>query len=133
MRTQGITHCPRPARRSESGTKTEHQRGGKGDEGEDSRRPGERRGNGSRDKGRNWRMDRVHEAEPAPDEAAGQDKADNAGGESNKKLQHMEFPELRSACRHITKRPGERFSSSLLPNAGMWYANRRRYTERILA
>ena len=60
-------------------------------------------------------MDRVHEAKPAPNEPAGDNKAQDAGGKSNKKLQHIEFPELRVACRHITERLGERFSSGLLP------------------
>ncbi len=40
-------------------------------------------------------MDRVNEPKTPPDEVASQDKADDAGGESNKELQHMEFPELR--------------------------------------
>jgi hypothetical protein len=72
-------------------------------------------------------MDRVHEAKPAPDEPTGDYKTEDAGGKSNKKLQHIE-------CRHITERLGERFSSRLAPDLpGMWYANRRRYTERILA
>jgi hypothetical protein len=40
-------------------------------------------------------MDRVHEAKPAPDEPTGDYKTEDAGGKSNKKLQHIEFPELR--------------------------------------
>jgi hypothetical protein len=115
VRSRGITGGPRPARRAESGAKAERQRGGKGDEGEDSRRPGDSRGDGSCHKGRNWRMNRVHEAKPAPNEAASHNETEDAGGKSNKKLQHIDFPELRSACRHITERQGERFSSSLLP------------------
>jgi hypothetical protein len=133
VRSRGVTDGPRPARRSKSGAKTERQRGGKGDEGEDSRRPGNRRGNGSRDKGRNWRMDSVDEAKPAPDEAAGQNEAKDAGGKSNKKLQHIEFPELR--WRAVTLRnAGVKDSAAACSRpAGKWYANRRRYTERILA
>jgi hypothetical protein len=104
MRSRGITNGPRPTRRSQAGAKAEDQCSGKGDEREGSRGPGNNRGDGTRHKGRNWRVDRVHEAKPAPDEAAGQNEADYTGGKSNKKLQHIEFPALRSACRHITER-----------------------------
>jgi hypothetical protein len=112
---RGIAHRPRPARRSEPSTKAERQSSDKCDEGQDSRRPGNDCGDGSRNNGGKRRVDRVHEAKPAPNEVAGQDEADDAGGKSNKKLQHIEFPELRSARRHITERPDERFSSNLLP------------------
>ena len=95
MRSRGITHRPRTARRSEPGAKTERQRGGEGYEGEDGCGPGNHGGKGSRDKGGNWRMDRVHEAKPAPNEPTGDDETQDAGGKSNKKLQHIEFPKLR--------------------------------------
>ena len=133
MRSCGISYCPRPARCSESGPKTEGQGGGKGDEGKEGRGPCNSRGNDARNKGRNWRVDRVHKAKPAPDEAAGQNKAEYAGGKSNKKLQHIEFPELRSACRHITERRGERFSSSLLPICREVVCESQAITERFLA
>ena len=84
-----ITRCPRPAGRSEAGAKAENQRGGKGDEREGSRGPGNNRGDGARHKGGKGRVDRVHEAKPAPDKAAGHNEADYAGGKSNKKLQHI--------------------------------------------
>jgi hypothetical protein len=133
MGTCGITHCPRPAHRSECGPKTECQRGSEGDEREESRGPGNSRGDGARHNGGNWRVDRVHEAKPAPDEAAGQKKAEYAGGQGNKKLQHIEFPELGSTCRHITERPGERFSSSLLPTCREVVCESQAITERFLA
>ena len=133
MGSCGITHCPRPAHRSECSPKTECQRGGKSDEWEESCGPGNSRGDGARHNGGNWRVDRVHEAKPAADEAAGQNKAEYTGGQGNKKLQHIEFPELRSTCRHITERPGERFSSSLLPTCREVVCESQAITERFLA
>ena len=62
MRRRGMAYRPRPARRSESGTKTEGQSGGKRDEGQGSRRPGHKCGNGSRNNRGKRRVDRVHEA-----------------------------------------------------------------------
>jgi hypothetical protein len=129
----GITHCSRPAHRSECGPQTERQRCGKGDEGEESRGPGNNRGDGARHNWRNRRVDRVHETKPAPDEAAGQNKAEQAGGKSNKKLQHIEFPELRSACRHITERLDERFSSRWFPSCREVVCESQAITERFLA
>ena len=95
MGSCGITHCPRPAHRSECGPKTECQRGGEGDEREESCGPGNSRGDGARHNGGNRRVDRVHEPKPAPDKAAGQNEAEYTGGQGNKKLQHIEFPGLR--------------------------------------
>jgi hypothetical protein len=78
-------------------------------------------------------MDRVHEAKPAPDEPAGENEAEDAGGKSNKKLQHIEFPELR--WRAVTLRNAwvKDSAAACSRPVGKWYANRRRYPERILA
>ncbi len=96
MASRGITYRPRPTCRTESGADPEHERGRKGYEGEGCCGPDHRPRDSTSNKRRDRRVDRVNEAKTPPDEATGQDKADDAGGDGNKELQHIEFPELRS-------------------------------------
>lgn len=84
---------PRPTRSPKAGSDSEHQRGCQRDERQGGCRPGSRRGGSACNQRSERRVDRVHEAEPAPHEVPGQKVAQGTGGKGDKEFEHIEFRE----------------------------------------
>jgi hypothetical protein len=88
-----MAQSPRPTGGSQTGTNAEHKSGCKRYEGQDRGNAGCRRRRRARNNGGHGRVDGVDETEPAVHEITGENEADYAGSDCNKKLQHIEFPE----------------------------------------
>ena len=86
-----ISKRSRAARSSEAGTDAEHECRRKRYKWQKDNRASHYGSHNTRHNGGHRGVDRVHKPEPPADETAGQDKAQEAGAESDKNLEHIEF------------------------------------------
>lgn len=88
-----MSQGPRSTCGAQSGADAEHDSSRKRYKGQGRSRRSHSGSDTPGDNRRHWRVDRVHKPKSPAHEAMGQDEADNAGGERDNDLQHIEFQE----------------------------------------
>jgi hypothetical protein len=86
-----VSECPRPARGSETGANAEHECRRKRYKWQKYGRTSHYGSHSSRHDGGHRGVNGVYEPEPATDEIAGEEEANDACSDSDNDLQHIEF------------------------------------------